>query len=138
MKRPLSLFSAGLLSLGFLCVPIYASGQHPSMQAPNVIDGAKHPELVPDSIAYRLFFLAAAELRDATAQEKKQQKAILAPIRLMDSELRSVIEILATFKAAYRTRMDQYNVSVVEANKKGADPDLPILVAAKKEYAALR
>lgn len=89
-----------------------------------VIDGAKNPELVPDSTAYRLFFIATAESADATPEQRLRQKAKLTPIELPDADLELVIEILAGFKADYAERISQYNASVVMANESGVSPNL--------------
>jgi hypothetical protein len=53
--------------------------------APNVIDGAVHPEMIQDKDAYRLFFLTVAADPAAPA-EVNRQRAFLSPI-LDESQL---------------------------------------------------
>src|ERR1700730_13077999 len=90
----------------------------------DMIDGAKNPTLVPDSTAYRLFFLAASETPDATSQRQLRQRAVLAEVGLNDTELASAIVILNGFKTEYAERIKQYNDTVARANAMGIPPDL--------------
>ena len=55
---------------------INMSDMHSAPSAP-VIDGAKNPELIPDSTAYRLFFVTTADSATATDAEKVRHRAHL-------------------------------------------------------------
>ena len=45
-----------------------------------MIDGAVHPELIPDIAAYRLYLLAVARSATPTEQERRHQAAQLGVI----------------------------------------------------------
>jgi hypothetical protein len=90
----------------------------------DIIDGAKHPELVPDLVAYRLYFVAVAEPIDATAEQKQRQRAFLKAAGIGDADLESAIAVLATFKKSYDDLVKRYNDSVDTANRAGTPPDL--------------
>lgn len=106
-----------------ICPLVIAQHEHLSQKNGNIIDGAKHPELVPDSAAYRLFFASTSVRRDATTQERSQQRTKLEPIEMSDAELQVVVGILDQFKADYTDLIDRYNAHVVDANSKGIPPD---------------
>jgi len=90
----------------------------------DVIDGAKHPELIPDLVAYRLFLITVAEPENATAERKQRQRAFLRAAGIEDDDLRSVVNVLATFKANYDDLVERYNDSVDVATRAGLEPDL--------------
>src|SRR4029077_6525313 len=52
--------------------------------AANVIDGAAHPELIPDSVAYRLYFVAVSTVQNPAEAEQKHQHAHLMKTGLGD------------------------------------------------------
>ena len=94
-----------------------------AMTPANMIDGARHPELIPDSIAYRLFFLTVAEPADATDDERARQRAWLRTAGLKDEDVQPAAAVLETFKSQYDELVARYNESVRVANEAGADPD---------------
>lgn len=93
-------------------------------QSPDIIDGASHPELIPDSVAYRLFFVTVAEPLDTTDFRKARQRAYLRTAGLSDSDLDGAVQILVAFKAQLSDLVDGYNRSVEAANEAGEAPDL--------------
>lgn len=98
-----------------------ANGQ--SMAAPVIIDGTKHPELVPDSAAYRLYFLTVAVPADASDVEHRRQRAFLKMAGIGDEDLPYAISVLADFRSRYDDLVKQYNDSVAQADKVGQTPD---------------
>lgn len=92
--------------------------------AGNFIDGSQHPELIPDSIAYRLFLTVVAEPPNASEERKPRQKAFLRSAGLDDNDIQAAIPVLATFKVKYRDLIETYNQSVVTANARHVAPDL--------------
>ena len=117
-------FSFALL----LFCPVFVLGQdvHKSVHSDNaqLVDGATHPEMVPDSTAYRMFFIAASLPKDATPEEKAQQKAKLDPIGLSDAEVQVGIDIIDQFSADYTDLINTYNVQAAAASEQGVPPDL--------------
>jgi len=81
--------------------------------APNMIDGAVHPEMIQDKDAYRLFFLTVAVDPTATA-EVNRQRAFLSPI-LDQSQLLAAQIILFDFKTRYQAAIAKYNASAKAA-----------------------
>jgi hypothetical protein len=64
------------------------------------IDGAKTPWLIPDSVAYRLFFETVAERTQPTDDEIRRQRSRLTGIDLTDEEYKAVVTALSEFKTA--------------------------------------
>ena len=100
---------------------------------PDMIDGAKHPELIPDSIAYRLFFLTVAEPADATTEQRARQRAWLRTAGLKDEHVQSAAAALETFKSQYDELVARYNESVRVANEAGANPDSATFLSQQDE-----
>jgi hypothetical protein len=88
-----------------------------------MIDGARHPELIPDAIAYRLFFLTVAEPADANAEQRARQRAWLRTAGLKDEDVQSAAAVLETFKSQYDELVALYDESVRAANETGTNPD---------------
>jgi hypothetical protein len=95
-----------------------------SMTPADMIDGATNPDLIPDSIAYRLFFVSAAGPADPTPQDNDRQRAHLRDAGLLEEEVSRAAGVLAAFRAQYGDLVTQYNESVQAANEGGVEPDL--------------
>ena len=95
----------------------------------DMIDGAEHPELIPDSIAYRLYFIMVAEPADASDRQRARQRALLKQAHLRDQDIQPAFEALATFRAQYDDLVARYNESVVAANQAGQQPDLATFIS---------
>ena len=89
----------------------------------DIIDGAKNPQLIPDSIAYRLFFISVAGPANPTPQDEDRQRAHLRDAGLRGEGVPRVAELLAAFRAQYGDLVTQYNESVQAANDAGEEPD---------------
>jgi len=87
-------------------MPTSATPQH-ERAAPNIIDGAVHPEMIQDKDAYRLFFLTVA-VDPTDAAEVNRQRAFLSPI-LDENRLPAVQVILFDFKTRYAAAIAKYN-----------------------------
>lgn len=96
---------------------------------PDLIDGAKHPELIPDAIAYGLFFLTVAEPAQAVGRQSARQRAFLRTAGLREDNLQPAAAVLAAFKSQYDDLVAQYDASVQVANATGSSPDLEAFVA---------
>jgi len=87
--------------------------QHTDTQhTDTVIDGAKNPELIPDSTVYRLWLVTVSELPNATAEDRDRQRAHLSSLQLTELDNLQLITLLADFKGQYLSLIDRYNESV--------------------------
>ncbi len=109
-----------LLPFSFSSQDQNSTPAHHHAQA-SVIDGATHPELIPDLTAYRLYFVTVSKPPDATNDETKHQAAQLAKIGLKEADRKTLIVILSTFNAQYRSLVKAYNEEATAANGEGAD-----------------
>ena len=103
---------------------------HPSA---GMIDGSKNPEKIPDSTAYRLVLITVAEVLNPTEEQKNRQLSFLKTAGLADNDIQAAIPVLARFKTQYADLINQYNKSVVEANKAGETPDLATFLRQRDE-----
>lgn len=117
MKRMRSAATAALLFgplfLALLSTPTLNAQQTPypmgTQAPPNVIDGSKTPELIPDSVAYRLWLVAVAE--DPADAPSPRQQSHLRAAGLGDSDLLAASKILANFKTRYAQLIAEYNAA---------------------------
>lgn len=98
---------AVLLAVLFLAVPAYS--QQKRVLPAGTIDGSVHPEQIPDSVAYRLFFVQTALPTGAAADELARQKAQLARIGLNDVDRVALASALSIFYAENAAFLDKYS-----------------------------
>ncbi len=84
--------------------------QH-SASPPNLIDGSKNPELVPDSTAYRLYLLTVSIPANSTEQDRAAQQAHLSKVGLPVNDLQRTIAALAAFRSQYDAWVGRYNAT---------------------------
>lgn len=84
--------------------------QH-DITAPNLIDGAAHPELIPDSVAYRLYLVAVSTNPNPTEVEQTHQRAHLIRTGLTDTDRQMLTSILSDFRTKYDALVKEYNDS---------------------------
>jgi len=99
------------------------SGPNINVTPADIIDGAKHPELIPDSIAYRLFFITAAAPTNPSLNDKARERAYLRTAGVREENIPGASAVLAVFTARYGDLVTQQNESVLAANEAGSDPD---------------
>jgi hypothetical protein len=75
---------------------------------PNGIDGAATPELIPDFVAYSLFFSNAAE-------QQRRERAKLSRAQLSEPDIQAVIPILAAFQQQTQALEDSFRSGVSPA-----------------------
>ena len=100
-----SALSFGLAAMILSCQ--LASGQHTHVQAvsggpaklPVLVDGAKTPDKIPDSLAYEHYFTALSVPATATAQDKDRQAAQLDNLQLALADRQTIVGGIATFRA---------------------------------------
>jgi hypothetical protein len=85
----------------------------------NVIDGAVHPDRIPDASAYRLFFLALSTAPNSSYDDKLRQASHIGKIGLNDQDKQNLISRLAIFSAQYRTFTESWNAAAMTALKNG-------------------
>jgi hypothetical protein len=83
--------------------------------AGTTIDGAEHPELIPDLTAYRLYLLAVSEPPSPTEGQRLRQEARLKKVGMKDFDRLALINILASFNLQYHSLIDSYNKAATEA-----------------------
>lgn len=96
-----------------------AAAQH-QHAAPNIIDGAVHPEMIQDKDAYRLFFITVAADPNVT-EDVSRQRAFLRPL-LDENSLAAAQTILSDFKTRYQAAIARYNASATAAQANNTTP----------------
>jgi len=97
--------------------------------APDLIDGAVNPGLIPDTVAYRLYFITVSETRNAPPEARKRQLAYLSKVGLNENDLSSIISVLESFKTSYNELVARYNeAAAAAAEKEGKTPDYETFV----------
>jgi len=86
-----------------------ASAQDHNHETVSVINGSDHPELIPDSVAYRLYFTTVSLPLHPTAEQAQLHEAQLGAIGLSDRGKQVMIEQLAIFKAKFDRLVANYN-----------------------------
>jgi hypothetical protein len=96
-----------------------ATHMHSGVPTP-MINGKEHPELIPDSTAYRLYFVAIGEPPNPSAGRAARQRAYLEKIGVGDGDLQGLVRVLADFKVQYASIIARFNASEEAAAKLGA------------------
>jgi hypothetical protein len=117
-----------MLALFVFALGAWAQNSPPHQHAATVIDGAKNPELIPDSTAYRLWLVTVSELPSATAQDSDRQRSHLASLELTELENLQLVTLLADFKGQYLTLIERYNESAKAALAHGVQPNLNLFL----------
>jgi len=92
------------------------SQSHANHTAPSVINGAEHPELIPDSVAYRLIFTTLSQPGDA-----KLQAAQVAAIGLNEDDTKIMIKNLNSFRTAFDILVTNYNDALSKRQQPNPD-----------------
>jgi hypothetical protein len=110
------------LSSGCLVAAQSIAPAHQHTQS-NVIDGAVHPEMIPDSTAYRLYLVMVSRPESPTDQQKKRQEAQLGKIGLQDADRKALDVILGNFHSEYQNLIQTFNQKATAAWARGERPD---------------
>jgi len=89
-----------------------------------MIDGAIHPELIPNETAYRLVFVVLALPPQATDAEKQLRSARLKDVGLDANDASAAAQVLDWFKSQYVDMIDTFNQSAHSIAALGGTPDL--------------
>ena len=74
-----------------------------------LINGAITPDLIPDSVAYRMVFLSLAEPSTASTEQVDRQHIKLSHLHLNQSDEQSLVTVLVLFQDQYTTMLDTFN-----------------------------
>ena len=126
MSRLLAAFVLSLLCSCTLCVKAQSP---PHQHSPTtVIDGSLHPELIPDSLAYRLYFVAVSTRTNPSDAERTRQQTQLNMIGLTASDREALVTVLAVFRIEHDRLVAQYNQSAEEAASRNEVADVRVLL----------
>jgi hypothetical protein len=118
------LLISSLISLSAQTDDSHHSSVEPNATTSSTIDGAVHPEQVPDADAYRLVLITVACRTDASPHDKATQLGLLNPVGLNTADLASAISVLAAFKTSYEELIKTYNASAELALANGQQADI--------------
>lgn len=96
---------------------------------PGSIDGSKNPELIPDVVAYRLFFVAVATSPQPTEAQVRRQRAFLGRIKLPDTDRRLLVSHLAKFRTEYEDFKARENDAADQQRAQGISVDAQASIA---------
>ena len=103
---------AGALMFAFTAWAQSSPPQHQhTVAAPNLIDGAVHPELIPDSVAYRLYLVAVSTGPNPTETDQTHQRAHVMKTGLVGTDQQILISVLSDFRSKYDALVTDYNAS---------------------------
>jgi hypothetical protein len=112
-----------VLAAAFLGLANAAPAQQHQHESVVTIQGSEHPELIPDSFAYRMFFLVLTqESQPGQPTKAELQRARFQLIGLNDAEIAAVYVLLEEFRAKFNAIVKEYNDS--EGTKKGTSVNL--------------
>ncbi|MGD0223249.1 MAG: hypothetical protein ABSF71_12995 [Terriglobia bacterium] len=83
----------------------FAAGISPQAEPtypPGTIDGAKHPELIPDEVAYKMLFLSVMEPANLTDAQRARQEAKLRMIGFSEEDKAGFLAKLGEFRDRMR------------------------------------
>jgi hypothetical protein len=122
-----------LICITFCLVASYSQAQNSNPHqhdavAPVVIDGAVHPELIPDSAAYRLYFLALSTGSNSSDEERKQKQAHLRKTGLQEQDLGALSTTLTEFRIKHDALVAEYNRAAEAATARNEASDIHTLL----------
>jgi hypothetical protein len=94
----------------------------------NVIDGAVNPDLIPDSLAYRLYLVAVSTGSNPTEAEQERQHAHLMKTGLNDADRQILVSVLSDFRAKYDALVNGYNELARAASARNQTGDVSVLL----------
>jgi len=121
-------YAITVLILFVLALGTWAQNSPPQHQHQHlnmtVVDGAKNPELIPDSTAYRLWLVTVSLPANASDADRVIQQAHLKNVNLTNSEdHQQLINVLTEFKTQYLDLIAKYNESAKTALLQGGQLD---------------
>jgi hypothetical protein len=143
---PTSILAMALMFLGvalFYPAPKEVTHAHPQEDAMagmshgkvlnDAVDGSKHPELIKDKDAYRLFLLAASAPDDS---QFNRQSTMFSSLDLTDSQFSQVHDIMSNFKTLSDAAVNSYNQRATADSQAGRIPDLKSFISQRDAIVA--
>jgi hypothetical protein len=89
--------------------------------------------LIPDTLAYRLYFIAVTSLptTPANLQQAQLKSAGLPPV-----DIQAATKVLADFRTAYDSLSNSYNQAVQASDTTGVQPDANLFAAQRDTLVA--
>lgn len=116
-----------VLVLSVFALGAWAQTSPPQHQHPNVnvtvIDGAKNPELISDSTAYRVWLVMVSLPPNSTEKQRAFQQAHLNKLQLTSTDNLALLSVLEDFKTQYLGLIARYNESAKAALLNGGQAD---------------
>jgi hypothetical protein len=99
-----------------------------------MIDGAVHPEQIPDVTAYRLVLQGLSTPANPTDAQTKRQLAQFHAIGMSDNDNKMLISALSRFNADYHSMIDSYNEAASAANASGQRADINSFLLKRDQF----
>ena len=120
MPTPQALFALFL----FLACTSFAQAQEEALPSrPVIINGSQHPELIPDSLAYRIVFGHLIIYIGDPETEKRN----FSKVGLSGDDTETLYRVMKVYKENFEAITKTYNDALADAKKITASPMLPIL-----------
>jgi hypothetical protein len=110
------MFLVTSLLLTFTLSQFANSQSHANHTAPSTINGSEHPELIPDSVAYRLIFTTLSQ-----PGQDKLQVAQVNGIGLSKEDAQVMIQNLNVYRTAFDALVGNYNKALKDGEQPNAD-----------------
>jgi TPR repeat protein len=81
------------------------------------IKGSAHPELIPDSVAYRMWFSQVGHALDDEAKMPGQVQAVFSMTNLSEADQAALKGIVITWQQQEKQLVSAYNAKIEEANR---------------------
>ena len=103
----------------------------PAQNAGTLIDGGLNPELIPNSVAYRMYYIAATETSPEWdgAQKSEYLRSFFRIPGLSDGDMDTVEAILLDFRSQYDQLIVNFNAQATENLNNGVVTDPSSLTA---------
>jgi TPR repeat protein len=101
-----------------------------------MINGREHPELIPDSVAYRSWFNQVGHVLADEAKMPGHVQAVLSVIGLNEADQAKLVRIVLVWQQQKEELVSAYNAKIEEANRT-RDFTYPIQVKFRHDYADL-
>ena len=82
-----------------------------------MIKGSEHPELVPDSVAYRSWFSIAGDALEDRTKHPEQVQSVFSMTRLSEADQATLKGIVLTWQKQEKQLVSAYNAKIEEANR---------------------
>lgn len=101
-----------LVSIAALCLVPSLSIARQHNNAPIVlVDGAIHPEKIPEAVAFRMFFRTLAQPANPTPEQVDRQRSMVAPANLSESDLRGLAQVMSDYHFALESLRHEFRAA---------------------------